>query len=204
MNEIDQLVRNLYQAGAPVAPSSEAIWSSVERLTGRSETGKAWRGLFPPPGRHWRVPPAELDELEARGLIERSRSGNPRKIVYADDVDRKGTKVQDVWTMKDPQYPVYPTEKNLEMLSRIIEASSSPGDIVLDCFAGSGTTLEAAERLQRRWIGIDQSPTAIRTALERLKNNTKVTPFSLLQLEETTAEHHHEHPFQHHHATVRP
>ena len=47
MNEIDQLVRNLYQAGAPVAPSSEAIWSSVERLTGRSETRRAWRRPLP-------------------------------------------------------------------------------------------------------------------------------------------------------------
>jgi hypothetical protein len=47
MNEIDQLVRDLYQAGAPVAPSSEAIWSSVERLTGRSETRRAWRRPLP-------------------------------------------------------------------------------------------------------------------------------------------------------------
>jgi hypothetical protein len=47
MNEIDQLIRELYQAEAPVAPSSEAIWRSVERLTGRSETGKAWRRPLP-------------------------------------------------------------------------------------------------------------------------------------------------------------
>ncbi len=47
MNEIDQLILELYQAEAPVAPSSEAIWRSVERLTGRSETGKAWRRPLP-------------------------------------------------------------------------------------------------------------------------------------------------------------
>ena len=61
----------------------------------------------------------------------------------------------------------YPTEKNPEMLARIIAASSNPGDLVLDCFCGSGTTLEAAHRLGRHWLGVDNSAEAIRTTLAR-------------------------------------
>ncbi|MYD35740.1 MAG: site-specific DNA-methyltransferase [Dehalococcoidia bacterium] len=62
----------------------------------------------------------------------------------------------------------FPTQKPLALYERIIEASSNPGDLVLDPFCGSGTTLVAAERLNRHWIGIDTNPTAIETARERL------------------------------------
>jgi adenine-specific DNA-methyltransferase len=61
----------------------------------------------------------------------------------------------------------YPTEKNLQVLYRITMASSNPGDLVMDCFEGAGTTLVAASQLQRRWIGIDSSPQAIATTLRR-------------------------------------
>ena len=61
----------------------------------------------------------------------------------------------------------YPTEKPSELLTRIIEASSNEGDLVLDCFVGSGTTLAAASQLGRRWIGIDNSSEAIATSLKR-------------------------------------
>jgi adenine specific DNA methylase Mod len=67
----------------------------------------------------------------------------------------------------------YPTEKNLEMLKLIIEASSNEDDLVLDCFAGSGTTLVAADMLKRNWIGIDNSPHAIKTIVERFQVGTK-------------------------------
>jgi hypothetical protein len=67
----------------------------------------------------------------------------------------------------------YPTEKNPDLLRRIIEASSNPGDLVLDCYAGSGTTLAVADRLERTWIGIDNSPEAIRTTLQRFAVGTQ-------------------------------
>lgn len=137
--------------------------------TRNGSTGKPWRGLSPPPGRHWRYPPEVLDALHTQGLIEWSSTGNPRKKIYADDVARKGTKIQDVWTFKDPQHPKYPTEKNLAMLEFIVENSSRSGDIVLDAFCGSGTTLLAADRLGRRWVGIDSSPVAIATCRRRLR-----------------------------------
>lgn len=133
-------------------------------------TGQPWRGMNPPIGRHWRTNPVEFDRLDSLGLIEWSSTGNPRIKKYADE--HKGKKIQDVWKFKDPQYPHYPTEKNLNMLKLIIEQSSNPNSFVLDCFCGGGSTLLAAEELGRKWIGVDSSEVAINTIKKRkeLKN----------------------------------
>ena len=80
--------------------------------------------------------------------------------------------MQDIWEFKDPQYPNYPTEKNLDMLKTIVNTSSNLESIVLDCFCGSGTTLLASELLGRKWIGIDESKTAIEITEKRLKENS--------------------------------
>ncbi len=119
------------------------------------KTGSEWRGMLPPSGRHWRTDPSELDKLDNLGLIEWSKNGVPRIKKFADE--HKGKKIQDIWNYIDPAYPLYPTEKNLKMLEMIIEQSSNDDSIILDCFAGSGSTLLAAQNLGRRWIGIDQS-----------------------------------------------
>jgi len=135
--------------------------------TRNGKTGQPWRGMMPPKGRHWRSPPEVLEELDRQGLIEWSPTGVPRRKIFADE--QRGKKAQDVWEFKDPQYPSYPTEKNLDLLKFIIESSSNPGDLVLDCFCGSGTTLVAAQQLGRKWIGIDQSAHAIEVAERRLR-----------------------------------
>lgn len=135
------------------------------------ETGKPWRGMLPPPGKHWQYPPNKLDELDARGEIYWSPTGNPRRKVYLDQ--SRGVPLQDIWLdsrdahNQNIRITGYPTEKNPGVLQRIILASSRPGDLVLDCFSGSGTTLVAASELGRRWIGVDNSPEAIRTTLKR-------------------------------------
>ncbi len=133
------------------------------------DTGKEWNGLHPPKGRHWRYGRAELSQLDLQGLIEWSETGNPRKIVYAKD--HIGKKIQDVWEFKDRgmSYISYPTEKNHDMLRRIILNSSDPGSLILDCFAGSGSTLFIADELGRKWIGIDNSF----NSLETIKANFK-------------------------------
>lgn len=136
--------------------------------TSNGDTNKPFRGILPPKGRHWRCSVAELEKLDDAGLIEWSGNGNPRRINYADEHLTK--KAQDIWVFKDPAYPTYPTEKNLDMLKFIIEASSAPGSIVMDCFCGSGTTLLAAQDCSRKWIGIDQSEIAINVAKKRLSN----------------------------------
>ena len=136
--------------------------------TSNGNTGKAWNGIKPPKGRHWRTDPAILDKWDKRGLIEWSANGVPRKKIFLDE--REGKKMQDIWEFKDPQYPRYPTEKSLDLLKFVVEASSNEGDLVLDCFAGSGTTLVAAQSLNRNWIGIDESNSAIKVAGEKMKN----------------------------------
>jgi adenine-specific DNA-methyltransferase len=149
--------------------------------TRNGPTGQMWRGMKPPPGRHWRYPPEVLDELDKKGLIEWSKSGNPRLKIYADEYIVKGKRMQDVWlNFKDPPYPTYPTEKNLDMVMKIIETSSNPGDIVLDAFCGSGTTAVAAEKLNRRWICIDISPVAIEVTVRRLLELKSFKPFVLI------------------------
>ncbi len=151
--------------------------------TQNGPTGMEWKGRKPPKGSHWQYSPEELDRLDEQGLIEWSASGNPRRIYYADEAIAKGKKRQDIWEFKDPQYPVYPTEKNLNMLKVIIEASSNIDDLVLDCFAGSGTTLVAAEMLGRRWIGIDNSYIAVETAKKRLLSSKYVSCFSIYEFQ---------------------
>ena len=134
--------------------------------TANGPTGQPWRGLPPPAGRHWRYSPEKLDELESAGLIFWSARGNPRKVRYADEA--VGALPQDVWCYKDPQHPSYPTQKNADMLERIIRTSSDPGDTVLDCYAGSGNTLLQAASLGRRFIGMDNSPAAQSVIEQRL------------------------------------
>ena len=140
-------------------------------------TGKTWRGMAPPPGKHWQYTPDRLEEMDARGEIYWSPNGNPRRKVYLDDSD--GKPVQDIWLKyrdahnQNIHITGYPTEKNPDLLALIIQASSNPGDLVLDCFAGSGTTLAVSDQLGRNWIGIDNSSTAIATILKRFEIGTQ-------------------------------
>ncbi len=140
-------------------------------------TGAEWRGMMPPLGKHWQYLPSKLDEMDARGDIYWSPNGNPRRKIYLED--SAGIPVQDIWmNMRDAHnqniyVTGYPTEKNPDMMARIIEASSNPGDIVLDCFAGSGTTLAVASQLGRRWIGVDCSDEAIKTTIHRFEHGTE-------------------------------
>jgi len=146
------------------------------------ETGKEWRGMLPPPGKHWQYPPSVLDEMDKNDEIYWSPSGNPRRKIYLENSE--GIPLQDIWLdCKDPHnqnicITGYPTEKNLSLIERIVLASSNPGDIVLDAFVGSGTTLQAAIIHRRIGIGIDNSPEAFRTVLCRfISGTTKMGDF---------------------------
>jgi len=141
------------------------------------ETGKSWRGMPPPPGKHWQFTPATLDAMDERGEIYWSPSGNPRRKIYLDT--SAGVPIQDIWTEfrdahnQNIEVTGYPTEKNPALLERIINASSAKGDIVLDGFSGSGTTVSVASYLERRWIGIDNSPEAIAVTLQRFARGSE-------------------------------
>jgi site-specific DNA-methyltransferase (adenine-specific)/adenine-specific DNA-methyltransferase len=170
------------------------FFDQVEETTGRryardnltarglrhGETGKPWRGIAPSlKGNHWKVPPSELDKLDADGRIHwpAKEDGMPRLKRYADEV--KGVSVQDLWLdiklmhNLSPERTGYPTQKPEALLDRIIRTSSNEGDIVLDAFAGSGTTCAVAEKLGRRWIGIDCGKLAIYTIQKRMLNLRK-------------------------------
>jgi adenine-specific DNA-methyltransferase len=140
-------------------------------------SGGEWRGMKPPPGKHWQFLPSTMEEMHARGEIYWSPSGNPRRKIYLDE--NKGVSVQDIWLEyrdahnQNIRITGYPTEKNLELLKRIVLASSDEGDLVLDAFAGSGTTAIAAEDLGRPWLTIDNVPLAIQTVVERLAHGAE-------------------------------
>ena len=165
-DEIEKLYPKKDANGRPY--TTLPLHAPGETLNGK--TAQAFKGMLPPKGRHWRSSPEELEELDRKGLIEWSKTNNPRRIIYADE--KEGKKIQDIWEFKDPQYPSYPTEKNLEMLKRIVKISSNKDSLVLDFFCGSGTTLIACELLGRRWIGIDKSEKAIGVARNRLAEIT--------------------------------
>ncbi|MBQ3020848.1 MAG: site-specific DNA-methyltransferase [Bacilli bacterium] len=137
--------------------------------TKNGNTSKPWRGIPVPEGRHWRTDPSEFDKLDSLGLIEWSSTGNPRIKKYADE--HKGKKIQDIWRFKDPQKPLYPTQKNSKMIEQIILQSSEENSIILDCFAGGGTTLKCAEKLGRKWIGMDSSNVSIETIKKQFDIN---------------------------------
>jgi DNA modification methylase len=136
------------------------------------DSGKPWRGINPSEkGRHWGVPRADLDRLDAEGRIHwpEKKDGVPQLKRYADE--QPGVTLQDMWTDIRPMHNLsservgYPTQKPVELLERIIRASTDEGDLVLDCFSGSGTTAVAAESLNRRWIANDARESSPSTSL---------------------------------------
>lgn len=130
------------------------------------------RVLAPPPGTHWRWGQDRIDQLMHEGRIVFTSGGTPAYKIYLDE--KKGAVVHDIWT---DVYPINPqaterlgfhTQKPEALLQRIIKASSNEGDLVADFFCGSGTTLAVAEKLGRRWIGVDLGRYAIHVTRKRL------------------------------------
>ena len=159
--------------------------------TRRGESGKPWGGYDPTAaGRHWAIPgyvrplmgdPAPqgvheaLDRLDTMGrMIWPAKAGVPQFKQYLDDME--GVDLQDIWTDLPPIHSQsherlgYPTQKPLALLERIILASSRPGDVVLDPFCGCGTAVDAAQKLDRRWIGIDITYLAVDLISKRLRH----------------------------------
>ncbi len=140
---------------------------------GRS--GAPWRGFdVTSIGRHWTTTVEKLDELYEEGRIYLPTDGGwPRLIRYEDK--SKGRAVGDVWddippiNMRARERLGYPTQKPVALLERIIAASSNESDLILDPFCGCGTTVHAAQKLGRQWVGIDVTHLAISLVERRLK-----------------------------------
>ena len=130
--------------------------------------------------RTWRWTKERLKQEIANGRVVQTKPGNvPRQIRYLDE--QTGKTLNNVWTdipalnSQAKERLGYPTQKPLALMERIIEASSNEGDVVLDPFCGCATTLEAAEKLNRKWIGIDIAIHAInKVASARLKDRCKL------------------------------
>jgi site-specific DNA-methyltransferase (adenine-specific) len=132
-----------------------------------------WKGHRPPEGRYWAYSKENMEKFEGEGRLYYTRSGTPRLKQYLDEMP--GVPLQDIWDDIPPissraaERLGYPTQKPLALLERIVQASSNPGDWVLDPFCGCGTTVAAAQKLGRRWIGIDITHLAIALQKYRLK-----------------------------------
>ena len=134
----------------------------------------------------WAASKNRLMELQNSGLLFQINGGLPQKKGYLDV--NKGAKVNDVWDDINPvnsqalERVDYATQKPESLLERIVKASSNEDDIVLDCFAGSGTTAAVAEKLNRRWITCDLGRFAIHTTRKRMLQTSNIKPFVVQNL----------------------
>ena len=129
-----------------------------------------WHGYT----RVWRVPEETMRRLDAESRVFYTRTGFPRLKRYLDE--SRGLRASDVWSDIEAvrswhrERLPYPTQKPEALLERIIEASSNPGDLVLDPFCGCGTATVAAHRLGRQWVGIDITYLAVDLMQHRLRD----------------------------------
>lgn len=129
--------------------------------------------------RVWRWTKERMQEAYRQGLVIQNQPGTvPRLKRYLDE--QKGNLADDVWDILPIQAQAaerlgYPTQKPIALLERIIQTSSNPGDVVLDPFAGCGTAIVAAEKLKRKWIGIDITHLAIALLKYRLKDSFELS-----------------------------
>jgi len=145
-----------------------------------------WKGVWPAKNRTWAVQREKMEEYDRAGRIHYPKKGIPRLKRYESEYE--GTVLQDIWTdinkihNQSPELLHYPTQKPEALLERILKTSSNEGDLVLDCFVGSGTTAAVAEKLGRRWIVCDLSRFAIHTTRKRLLSVENLKPFVIQNL----------------------
>ncbi len=156
----------------------------IKRVRGgawASDLGDDWRkpndkweyeAVRPPEGRYWAYSRENMRKFASEDRLHYFSTGTPRLKQYASDM--RGIGLQDIWTdippinAKAAERLGYPTQKPEALLERLIAASSNEGDTVLDPFCGCGTTIAAAQKLNRRWIGIDITHLAITLIRSRL------------------------------------
>jgi DNA modification methylase len=144
--------------------------SDLSAAKGGGDTEYEWKGIRPPKGRFWAYSKENISQFEKEGRLYYSNSGKPYLKHYLDEMP--GNSVDNLWTdigtaEKDERLG-YPTQKPEILLERIIKASSNEGDVVADFFCGCGTTIAAAQKLNRKWIGADISHLATRLIISRL------------------------------------
>jgi len=138
-----------------------------------------WKG-YPHPPKGWSYSKEKMEEMDKKGYIiyPQNKKGRLRVKKYLDEA--KGALLGNVWTDinnvqgSSKERIGYPTQKPEELLSRIITMASNEKNIVLDPFMGGGTTIAVAEKLNRQWKGIDQSPVAVKVTEFRLQKQVNL------------------------------
>lgn len=159
----------------------------LDNLTSAKPGGRyLWKGQPPPGNRYWGYSEETMKQFDKEGRIVYSKNDIPSYKRYLDEMP--GQLIQDVWTDISPiasqskERAGYATQKPRALVERILLASSDEGDLVADFFCGSGTTLTAAEKLDRRWIGCDLGRFAIHTTRKRLLDIPDSKPFEIKNL----------------------
>ena len=129
---------------------------------------------YKPPAKGWAISLETMKRWDAEGRLyfPKKEDGRIQRKRYLDEND--GELVQNIWDDISIAYGDerlgYPTQKPVALLERILKASSNEGDVVLDPFCGCGTTIHAAEKLNRSWLGIDVTHLAIKLIRDRLRD----------------------------------
>ena len=160
-------------------------WADYD-LTAKGLSGGGYEYEYKGVRSLWRCPMETMMKLDAEGRLHFTKQGGIRLKRYLDE--NKGLPLQALWDDIPPinsqakERLGYQTQKPEALLERIIKASSNEGDIVLDPFCGCGTAIAVAERLHRRWIGIDITHLAINLIRHRLRNSfgSELSPYELI------------------------
>jgi DNA modification methylase len=165
----------------------EAFYKHVEPQTDRryrldnltaakpgGDTSYEFHGRKPYKGRYWAYSQEKMEQMLAEGRIcfPAKPDGVPTYKRYLDEMP--GVPLQDIWTDIRPissqsaERQGYPTQKPESLLKRILESSTNQGDVILDPFCGCGTSIAVAQQMQRRWVGIDISPQAVKIMKRRV------------------------------------
>jgi DNA modification methylase len=145
-----------------------------DNLTAKGLAGGGYTYEYKGITSYWRCPLPTMEKLDAENRLHFTSKGGIRLKRYLDE--SVGMSAQSIWNDIPPinsqakERLRYPTQKPEGLLDRIIETSSNPGDTVLDAYCGCGTTVAVAERLERKWIGIDITYQSISLILKRLED----------------------------------
>ncbi len=168
-------------------PDGRKFWPNTMLAPGGRGPSYEWNGHT----RNWRFTKENMEKLEANNEIYYSEKGMPYRKNYLDSLP--GQLAQNVWTdikmtKSGAENLGYPTQKPVALLERIIQASSNEGDVVLDPFCGCGTTIAAAQKLNREWIGIDVTHLSVGLQKLRLKDSFSLTALTQSQADKFKGE----------------
>ena len=170
-NSVYQPYDEEYRARFRYKDPDGRVWTD-DNLTAKGLSGGGYEYEYKGASSLWRVPIATMRRLDAEGRLHFTSRGGIRRKRYLDEME--GKLVQALWddfgalNSQARERLGYPTQKPEALLERIISASSNEGDVVLDPFCGCGTAVAVAERLGRRWVGIDITHLAISLMKSRL------------------------------------